>query len=176
MEVSQKTEQIVHRLYNTDDFIFAKRIHIYISNKPTEVNTKKIINLAYNLGKQIFLPKLNKGTKTFRRAQFTGWDNLIKNNEGYLEPVLGYEDDLSDIDIIFVPATAVSVVGQRVGSGGGYYDALLKNTYTVKYVTAFEFQIFDNIETDRHDVRVDKIITERRTINTREVNKFSFSN
>ncbi|MGE5680795.1 MAG: 5-formyltetrahydrofolate cyclo-ligase, partial [Bacillota bacterium] len=56
--------------------------------------------------------------------------------------------------------------------GGGHYDRLLKKAYAPKYVLAFEFQIFDNIETDLHDVRVDKIITERRVINTRTSNPF----
>jgi len=175
LEVTQKTDLIVQRLINTDDFIHAKTIHIYLPTKQNEVNTKKIINLAQSLGKQIYLPKLNKTTKTVRKALFTGWDNLVKNREGYLEPAIGYDDDLSDIDLIFVPAAAVSIVGQRVGSGDGYYDALLKNTFAVKYVAVFEFQIFENIENEQNDVRIDKIITERRTINTREINKFNFT-
>ncbi len=176
LEVAQKTELIVQRLLNADDFIHAKTIHCYLPTRQNEVNTKKIINLAQSLGKQIYLPKLNKTTKVLRKALFTGWDDLIKNTEGYLEPAMGYEDDLSDIDLIFVPAMAVSVNGQRVGAGDGYYDSLLKNTFAIKYVPAFEFQIFENIETEQNDVRIDKIITERRIISTREINKFNFSN
>jgi len=175
-ETAQKTDLIVQRLLNTDDFIHAKTIHCYLPTRQNEVNTKKIINLAQSLGKQIYLPKFNKTTKAVRKALFTGWDNLIKNSEGYLEPAMGYEDDLSDIDLFFVPAMAVSIIGQRVGSGDGYYDSLLKNTFAIKYVPAFEFQIFENIETEQNEIRIDKIITERRIINTREINKFNFSN
>ncbi|MCX6150771.1 MAG: 5-formyltetrahydrofolate cyclo-ligase [Ignavibacteriales bacterium] len=173
-DVNIKTDKIIQRLSSADDFVYAKKIHIYISNKPGEVDTKKIINFAAGWGKQIFLPKLHKEAKLFKRFQFTGWDNLVENRDGYLEPQVGYDEDLSDIDLIFVPATAVSLLGQRVGSGGGYYDRLLINSFATKYVVAFEFQLFDSIETDRHDVRVDKIITERRTINTREAYKLSF--
>jgi len=67
---------------------------------------------------------------------------------------------------------AVSLKGQRVGYGGGYYDKILRNTHASKIVPVFEFQIFENIETDAGDIRIDKIVTERRIINTRETIMF----
>jgi 5-formyltetrahydrofolate cyclo-ligase len=100
-----------------------------------------------------------------------GWEYLIKNSEGYLEPHVGIDEDLSDIDLVIVPALAISIHGQRVGYGGGYYDKLLRKTFATKITLAFEFQLFDYIESNFHDTRVDKIVTERRVINTREVSK-----
>jgi len=58
-----------------------------------------------------------------------------------------------------------------VGYGGGYYDKMLKNIRAPKIALAFEFQVFENIETDVHDVRIDRIVTERRIINSREPQK-----
>jgi 5-formyltetrahydrofolate cyclo-ligase len=167
-EISSKTQKIIKRLAATDDFVYANKIHIYISNKAGEVDTRKVIDFALGWGKQIILPKFFKELRTFRRFQFTTWDDLEKNQDGYLEPKLSVDEDLSDIDLFIVPAVAISSFGQRVGQGGGHYDRLLRKAYAPKYVLAFEFQVFDNIETDIHDVRVDKIITERRTVNTRE--------
>ncbi|MGE5429521.1 MAG: 5-formyltetrahydrofolate cyclo-ligase [Syntrophomonadaceae bacterium] len=170
-EASLKTERIIARLKQADEFTYAKKIHIYVSNRPGEVDTRKIIDFAVGWGKEVFLPKFQKENGTFRRAQFTGWENLVQNSDGYWEPVLFSGEDLTDIDLFIVPAVAISKSGQRVGQGGGHYDRLLKNTFVPKLVVAFEFQVFDYIESDLHDVRIDKIITELRVINTRESEK-----
>ncbi len=171
IELSRKTQNIIQRLSKLDDFVYAKTVHCYVASRPGEVDTRRLINYMEGWNKTIVLPKLNKATKSFNRFNFMGWEYLVRNNEGYLEPHVGIDEDLSDIDLIIVPALAISIHGLRVGYGGGYYDKLLKRTFAPKVALAFEFQIFDYIESDFHDVRVDKIITERRTINTREISK-----
>lgn len=167
IESSVKSKKILEKLSQTDDFVYSKKIFTYISHHPWEPDTRSIINLADGRGKSIFIPKLHRASRSFRRFQFTGWNELIKNEKGYLEPKIGIADDMSDIDLIIVPAVAVSLIGQRAGRGGGFYDKLLRNTFAPKFVLAFEFQLFSEIETEHHDVRIDKIITERRIINTR---------
>jgi 5-formyltetrahydrofolate cyclo-ligase len=168
IEIRNKTKAIVDLLKTTDDFVYAKNVFCYVASMPGEVDTKILIDQIISWGKNVFLPKLNRNTKSFRRFHFTGWDELIKNNDGYWEPKYGTDDDMSDIDLIIVPALAVSKSGQRVGYGGGYYDKLLQETFAPKYVLAFEFQLFEYIETSPHDIRVDKIITERRIIDSRK--------
>ena len=166
-EIISKTKLIIDRLAATDEFIYAKNIYCYINSRPGEVDTRSLITFMEGWGKTIILPKLNKQSKSFRRAYFMGWDHIVKNSEGYWEPAVGADDDMSDVDLIIVPALAVSKFGQRVGYGGGYYDKLLRQTFAPKVVLAFEFQIFEYIESSIHDIRVDKIITERRVIDTR---------
>jgi len=122
-------------------------------------------------GKNIVIPKLNKQAKKFQHANFNGWDNLIKNNDGYIEPPTALDEDLSDIDLMIVPAVAVSPLGHRIGYGGGYYDRLLRSVSAVKVVPAFEYQLVENIFTDIHDIRVDRIVTELRIISTKEPSK-----
>jgi len=166
-DFQSKTKLILDRFTETDDFVNARKIHTFISTRPGEVDTRKLVNYMNECGKQIIVPKLNKKTGKFNRANFISWDDMVKNSDGYLEPKVGIDEDLFDVDLIIVPAVAVSVFGQRIGNGGGYYDKLLKNTFAGKVVLAFEFQVFDYIESDIHDVRIDKIITELRIINTR---------
>lgn len=168
-EILEKTERIKERLSNCDDFVFAKKIFTYISNIPGDIDTRKIIELALGFGKEIFLPKLHEPTKSIRRFPFITYNKLVENREKLLEPEIGIEEDLSDIDLIIVPGIAVSLAGQRVGLGEGYFDKLLRKAYAPKYVLAFEFQLFKEIESERHDVRIDRIITERRIIDTREL-------
>lgn len=171
IDIASKTQLIIERLSALDEFIYAKTIHCYIASRPGEVDTRRLINYMEGWGKVIVIPKLNKRTKTFNRFNFMGWEYLVRNSEGYLEPHVGIDEDLSDIDLVIVPALAISVHGQRVGYGGGYYDKLLKKTFAPKIALAYELQIFDYIETDIHDTRVDKIVTERRIITTREYAK-----
>jgi 5-formyltetrahydrofolate cyclo-ligase len=167
IEAAEKTEKIKERLSNMDDFVYAQRIFCHISKDKGEVDTRKIINLADGWGKVIFIPKMNKRSKMILRYPFMSWNDLQLNDDGFYEPKMGIDEDMSDVDLIIVPAVAVSTLGQRVGLGGGYYDRLLKKSYAPKYVLAFEFQLFNKIEYNRHDIRIDKIITERRVIDTR---------
>lgn len=171
-EIRSKTKLIIERLSAVDDFIHAKKIYAFISSRQGELNTRFFIDFMIDSGKSVVLPKLNKLSKKFFHANFLQWDNLVKNDDGYYEPPTAFDDDLSDIDLFIVPAMAVSLKGQRVGYGGGYYDKILRNTHASKIVPAFEFQIFENIETDAGDIRIDKIVTERRIINTRETIMF----
>ena len=167
-EIREKSSRIFERLIEVDDFVYAKKILIYVSSHHGEVDTRKFINYAVGCNKSIFLPKFYSKQKKIRRFHFTEWRDLVKNKEGFLEPKIGFDDDMSDIDLIITPCVAVSMSGQRVGHGGGYYDNLLRKTYAPKYVLAFELQIFNEIERNYHDIRIDKIITERRVIDAYE--------
>lgn len=170
-DIHNKSLKIIERLSYTDDFKYANTVYCYMNNKSNEFDTKLLINFVNDMGKTVILPKLNKKLKTFRRSYFFGWEHLVKNEDGFLEPKIGFDDDFSDIDLILVPAVAVSLHGIRIGYGGSYYDNYLKKTFVPKYVLAFEFQLFDYIEFTSHDVIIDKIITERRVIDTRHPEK-----
>lgn len=167
-ELKKQTIKIIERFSVMDDFIHAKTIHCYLSSRPGEFDTRRLIDMMDRCGKAIVVPKMNQISRTLQRFYFTGWENIIRNSEGFLEPKSGINEDNNDIDIFIVPALAVSTLGQRVGYGGGFYDKMLRNTYAPKIALAFEFQVFDSIEYTPQDVRIDKIVTERRIINTRE--------
>ena len=168
IEILERSKKNFERLIEVDDFVYAQKILAYVSAYRGEVNTRKFINYAVGCNKSIFLPKFYSKQKKIRRFHFTEWRDLVKNEEGFLEPKIGFDEDMSDIDMIIAPCVAVSMGGQRLGYGRGYYDKFLRKTYAPKYVLAFEFQIFNEIERNRHNIRVDKIITERRVLDTRE--------
>jgi 5-formyltetrahydrofolate cyclo-ligase len=167
-ELKKQTNIIIERFSVMDDFVHAKTVHCYLSSRPGEFDTRRLIDLMDSCGKTIVIPKMNQVSRTLQRFYFTGWENIVKNSEGFLEPRSGVNEDNNDIDLFIVPALAVSTVGHRVGYGGGFYDKMLKNTYAPKAVLVSEFQVFDSIEYTPQDVRMDRIITERRIINTRD--------
>jgi 5-formyltetrahydrofolate cyclo-ligase len=166
INLQKKSSSITDRLINSDDFNYSSKIYAYYSTSGLIVNTKELINKAQGQGKSVFLPKYNHNGIP-ERFQFTAYEELIENDLEFLEPRFGIEEDLSDIDLIIVPSVAVSLLGIRIGFEGMNYNALLRNSFAPKIVLAYEFQVFNKIEYDRRDVRIDRIITERRIINTR---------
>ena len=56
--------------------------------------------------------------------------------------------------------------GGRLGRGGGYYDRFLKklSPYSVTAGVAFAFQVVESVPLTKNDVRVQKIVTEEKTI------------
>lgn len=166
-ELKNKTSSIIERLANADDFIYADKIFMYLSTIPEIVDTRTLIEYALGCGKSVFLPKQESSGK-LRRFQLSSFDELVIDSDGFYAPRLGIEEDLSDIDLIIVPCAAVSLFGQLVGYGKVNYNMILRNNFSVKYVLAFEFQIFHRIEYERRDLLIDRIISERRIINTRE--------
>lgn len=169
-DLKEKSKNILERLIQLDDFVYAKKIFAYISADEKDFHTKTLVDYSIGEGKSIYLPKHYGATKTLRRSPFLSYEELILNeSDGYWEPKVGIDEDMSDIDLVFVPCIAVSMLGQRVGAGAGYYDKLLRNTYAPKYVLAFEYQLFNAIESQSHDIRVDVIITERRVLRTKSI-------
>ena len=168
-DARRKTQAIIERLSTLDDFIHAKIVHTHISRNNWEIDTRRLIDYIMGQGKSVVIPKINLISGTLQRFYFTGWDNLVKNADGYLEPKIGLNEDNSDVDLFIVPALAISSLGQRVGHGKGLYNNVIRNVYATKIVLAYEFQVFDAIESNPGDVLIDKIVTERRVINTRDI-------
>lgn len=71
---------------------------------------------------------------------------------------------LEDIDLILVPGIAFDSKGHRIGYGKGYYDRLLQKTNSLKIGIAYDFQSLNKIPSEKHDVTMDYIITEKKHI------------
>jgi 5-formyltetrahydrofolate cyclo-ligase len=86
---------------------------------------------------------------------------------GFDEPV-GPDAELTDADLILIPATAVDSVGNRLGKGKGFYDIALSNPAIVAPVAAivYEAEILDDLPIENHDRPVTFIVTPKRTIST----------
>lgn len=83
-------------------------------------------------------------------------------------------EELPHIDLIVSGSVAVDEVGSRIGKGEGYSDlefAVLRefdrvDDSTVVATTVHDSQVVEDIETDRHDVPLDLVVTPTRTIQT----------
>ena len=75
------------------------------------------------------------------------------------EPIGNNIVDIHKIDLIIVPAVALDSNGNRVGRGKGYYDRLLIDSNSIKIGVCYDFQLFDCIDAESHDVPLDIVIT-----------------
>jgi len=86
-------------------------------------------------------------------------------------------EELPHIDLIVSGSVAVDDTGSRVGKGEGYSDlefAVLEafdrvDASTTVGTTVHDTQVVEGIDTDRHDVPLELIVTPTRTIETESV-------
>ena len=65
-----------------------------------------------------------------------------------------------DIDLLIVPGVAFTLQGDRMGYGGGYYDRFIPRCTRARVLAlAFQEQIYDELPTEEHDLRIPLIIT-----------------
>lgn len=146
-------------------FNTAQTIHTYVASKKNEVDTIEIISYLFSIGKRVIVPVVDKDEKILRHSELKSISELRKSTFGILEPEQIKEVNLSEIDLVLVPAVAVDRFGNRIGFGGGYYDKFLSQINCPKVALVYDFQVVDKIETSPNDVGVDFIVTETEIIN-----------
>ena len=169
-EIFEKSELIENHLFLTDEFRNSKNILFYISYN-NEVNTHSMIKKSMAIKKNIIVPISDKKNEELIITLLDKWEDLSIGNYNILEPNYNIEKlfPLDKIDLIIVPGIGFDIKGNRIGHGMGYYDKLLqKSNHSINIGLAFEFQIISHIQIQKHDIPLDKIITEKRIINCRK--------
>lgn len=65
-----------------------------------------------------------------------------------------------DIDLLIVPGVAFTRQGDRMGYGGGYYDRFIPRCTRARILSlAFEEQLYEELPTEEHDLRIPELIT-----------------
>ena len=179
------------RLFALKEFKDAGSILFYASFR-SEVDTMLSIKKALKLNRRVILPVVDSKKRELNLCEIKDVSELAAGYMGIPEPSItrGRKINLGDIDIAIVPGAGFDVKGNRIGYGAGYYDKLLSGTraqgagVSKKELTpdprnrvdptqspppfliafAFEEQIVPSIPDEKHDVKMDKIITEKRVI------------
>lgn len=167
-----KEQAIKNRLFNIEFFKEAETILFYASFK-SEVDTMRCIEHSLRLGKRISLPVIDKIHKRLRIYEIKDISELVPNYMGIPEPVetRARSVKLDEIDLMIIPGIGFDLMGNRLGYGAGYYDRFLiykkdsgARGHIPAIALAFEEQIMDRIPSEPHDIKVDIIITDKRTI------------
>lgn len=167
VEILRKSNDIISTLLSIKEFEEARKVLLYISFG-SEVNTHGLIRLLFGR-KEVFVPIVDKERKEIFISELRRWEELSSGAYGILEPEKDYirKGDVKEMEIAIVPGVAFDEYGYRIGYGGGYYDKLLKKMDGVKIGIAYDFQILKKLPHENHDVRMDKIVTEKRILSFR---------
>jgi len=159
-----KSREIGERLFALPEFKSA-RVAMFFASFRSEVDTGPMIRHALTSGKRVILPKVKgKDLALFEIRDFQ--KDVSPGAWGIPEPVASNPIDLAEIDLIVVPGVAFDGRGNRLGYGAGFYDRLLHAFTKAIVALAFENQIVPRIHADPHDVPMEKIVTEKRVIET----------
>ena len=76
-----------------------------------------------------------------------------------------------DVDVVLVPALAVTPDGHRLGFGTGFYDATLPDVAppALTIAVAFSFQLLAELFIEPHDVACDLVVTDSQILDPRGV-------
>jgi 5-formyltetrahydrofolate cyclo-ligase len=154
----RESAEIMEVVEQLPAFINASTVMAYWSIKG-EVYTHDFIK-KWSHRKRIILPSVDgdrMNLKLYRRDI-----NLIPGDLFSIpEPDGPLFDDYESIDMILIPGIAFDHTNNRMGRGKAYYDRFLQSSKAIKTGVCFNFQLFDEIPADEHDIRMDMVITNR---------------
>lgn len=136
-----------------------RRVTCYASYG-TEPDTGELRHRLAAAGYEVLLPRVDGDHLEWA---VDGPDTTV-SSMGIAEP-MGAAVDLLPLRAMLIPALAVTVQGDRLGKGGGFYDRVLSELHEVPIVALVgDADVVDRIPTEAHDMRVHAIITPTRSI------------
>ncbi|HEC81995.1 MAG TPA: 5-formyltetrahydrofolate cyclo-ligase [Thermoplasmatales archaeon] len=164
-KIRKWSRDIEKRFFSLREYKDAETVMFYVSYD-NEVYTHDMIKKALKEGKKVVVPFSDTKHNNITPIQIKDFEELKRGAYGILEPFYQHELVVSEnvIDLVVVPGVAFDTKGHRIGHGLGYYDEFLKTVTACKTGFAFEFQVLSEIPCEEHDVRMDKIVTEKRII------------
>lgn len=134
---------------------------------PDEVDIKPFLGKVLIDKKELILPRIVKDNfeMTVHRVT-TLSENLVEGEMSLTEPESSLEEILPEnIDLIIVPGRAFTRKGKRLGRGKGYYDRFLTDALNAVLISVcYEEQLFDEIPTEKHDRKIDILVTPHEVI------------
>jgi 5-formyltetrahydrofolate cyclo-ligase len=128
-----------------------------------EADPSIIIKSALDNGKEVVIPFIDEESRRIIPVKLKSIrEGLVKNRYGIYEPQKIEPVDVRNIDVVIVPGLAFDARGGRLGRGGGFYDKLLVecSSNCIKCGFGLGCQVIDEVETDVHDVLMDRLLTE----------------
>ncbi len=170
MSAEEQVERSVRaqkRLIEMPQFMESRAVLLYYS-LPGEIETCGLISHALSTGKRVALPRTCPETHEMEALQIRDpATDLFCGPYGAKEPRDGLPAIAAgEIDLVAVPGRAFDEHGHRLGRGAGFYDRYLglSSFRGTTVALAFDCQILDSIPSQEHDVSVQFVITESRTI------------
>ena len=158
-EVDEKSSVAAKIFLESDVYKKASTIMLYMPIQ-NEVDTSRIIDRAFMDKKQLVFPVTDRKNGVITPYLAEDKTEFKKGAFSVPEPALRKEISFEEIDVILVPGIVFDKSGNRIGFGKGCYDLFLCKCNALKTGVCYEFQLFDKIPADEHDIKMDYILTE----------------
>lgn len=133
-----------------------------------EVDTRGLIERAWDAGKAVCLPRVVPDTRRMRWYAVDSLDGLERGPLGVEEPAADPTRETVPGDfrapLALVPGLAFDCAGYRLGYGGGFYDTFLPTFPGSSIGPCRAAQFVDRLPHDAHDVPVDLVVTEQGAV------------
>ena len=161
----RKSRVILKKLLALSAYRKARTVCFFVG-MTTEVDTRPMIRHALDQGKRVLLPLVNLENKALKLYEVRNLGkDLVKGPLGILEPDLKKTKPFSPkkADCVLVPGLAFDKKNRRLGRGAGFYDRFLKKlkASTPRIGLAFSFQVVPEVPHEKHDVFLNKVLTEK---------------
>jgi 5-formyltetrahydrofolate cyclo-ligase len=166
--LAERSARIVARLRELPAFASARSLALFWP-MTSEVDLRSLDAQARSLGKAVYYPRLDRRDEKifagFARTETV--EELVITVSRFAEPPATAPLAVrGELELIVVPALAVSPTAHRLGYGSGFYDAALPDfrPEALTAVVAFEFQLLAELPLEAHDVACDVVVTDERTL------------
>ncbi len=158
LEVSSRSRRIVRRVVAMAQFEAARCLSCYVSRQ-NEVDTHRLIEMAIDQDKVVGAPVSGEDGR-MDHFSVQSLSELLPGRFGILEPRSTHPVPEMEFELVVIPGIAFDRLGNRIGSGGGYYDRFLSGISAFKIGLGFDFQMMEVLPSESHDVRLDAVVTE----------------
>ncbi|MGW8256535.1 MAG: 5-formyltetrahydrofolate cyclo-ligase [Thermoguttaceae bacterium] len=162
----QLSRLIWEKLRELPEFLGSRTVMIYL-DVGNEVRTRQYVPELWQTGKKVVAPYCK--AHELKLFYLKDMEELAPSVWQILEPTPTWQAvaerrvEPAEVDLILAPGLAFDRNGDRLGLGKGYYDRFLHRVRpdANKIGLAFECQMVEAIPVLSHDVRMDKVITEK---------------
>jgi 5-formyltetrahydrofolate cyclo-ligase len=170
-ERQRRADALCRLLFRQPLFMNSRRIAVYFP-VDGEIDTDCIIQRAWDLGKEVYLPVLVP--YLHNRLWFARYEpdtQMVRNRFGIEEPEVVHRQriDARALDLVLMPLVGFDKKGNRLGMGGGFYDRsfgflLRRRTWRKPRLVglAYKFQRLKKLSAQEWDVPLTAVATDRR--------------
>ncbi len=136
-------------------------VAVYLAS-PDEIDLTHFIREMLNRGVTVVSPRWNGGEYELARIESLSEEDLRRGPMNILEPAGAKIVEPRHVAVWIIPGLAFTADGKRLGYGGGWYDRLLAASCkkSLKIGVAHDFQILEDLPSEPHDIRLDRIVTD----------------
>ncbi len=131
------------------------RIAIYLA-RPFEICLDTVGRELLRAGKTVCAPRVDVAAGRMSFWRLNDIDATESGAWGVREPI---SDEIVAPELAIVPGLAFDQIGNRLGTGGGWYDRVLADI-PVKIGVTFGGQIVERVPVEAHDIGMDWVASE----------------